>query len=283
LSPIVVNALVPFIDGGKGMPKLYDGWFNEQVAKQASTSVSKAIAAGKKNIEVNFPPVPNVEEVKFGTPLNQKFGQKIVAKDLQFIGGYTPGSEISRNLIAYSNIYWAKKIATAAKGGPLGSKPVGVITSERVLFSDVKNIGDISRVGVTMSQKARKEGRNGETIICVNPGGEEQWGRLVSAHGSPGAPFVVLNNAFSTSYDVGNKKGFEEAYYLKRVSKGWIYRAFPGPWEAYLETPNGGVELLTSYKTKPSLRDVSAAVREESFKRYAIFNDRYSPGFGERL
>ena len=43
----VTNSLVPFLDGGKEMPKLYDGWFNEQIAKQASTSVSKAIAAGK--------------------------------------------------------------------------------------------------------------------------------------------------------------------------------------------------------------------------------------------
>ena len=41
------NAFVPFIDGGKGMPKLYDGWFNEQIAKQAATAMSKAIAAGK--------------------------------------------------------------------------------------------------------------------------------------------------------------------------------------------------------------------------------------------
>jgi len=29
------------------MPKLYDGYFNDQIAKQASTAVSKAIAAGK--------------------------------------------------------------------------------------------------------------------------------------------------------------------------------------------------------------------------------------------
>ncbi len=42
-----INAFVPFLDGGKGMPKLYDGWFNEQISKQASTAVSKAIAAGK--------------------------------------------------------------------------------------------------------------------------------------------------------------------------------------------------------------------------------------------
>ena len=57
-----VDALIPLIDGGKGIPKIYDGYFNEQIAKQACTAVSKAIAAGKMDIEVNFPPVPNVEE-----------------------------------------------------------------------------------------------------------------------------------------------------------------------------------------------------------------------------
>jgi hypothetical protein len=73
----LASAFVPLIDGGTDMPKLYDGWFNDQIAKQASTAVSKAIAAGKKNIEVNFPPVPNLDEVKFGTPLNQKFGRNV--------------------------------------------------------------------------------------------------------------------------------------------------------------------------------------------------------------
>ena len=41
------SAFLPLIDGGKGMPKLYDGWFNQQICKQASTAVSKAIGAGK--------------------------------------------------------------------------------------------------------------------------------------------------------------------------------------------------------------------------------------------
>lgn len=40
------NAFVPFIDGGKGMPKIYDGWFDDQIAKQAATAMGKAIAAG---------------------------------------------------------------------------------------------------------------------------------------------------------------------------------------------------------------------------------------------
>ena len=43
------RALIPFLDGGKGMPTLYDGWFNDQIAKQANTAVSKAVSAGKVN------------------------------------------------------------------------------------------------------------------------------------------------------------------------------------------------------------------------------------------
>lgn len=198
-------------------------------------------------------------------------------------GGYKPGSNVSRQLVGYSNIFWSKKIAATLGGGILGGKPVCVLTPEPVDFREIGSMGSISRRGQPMSLEARKEGRNGECIICVNPGGEETWNKLVSAHCSPNAPFVVLNNAYSTTYDLGNKSGFEEAYYLKRISKGWVFRSFPGPWQALLEKPNGECEVLQSYKTKPLLRDVASLVREESFKRFAINNDRWSPGFGERL
>jgi len=218
-----------------------------------------------------------------GTPLNQKFGMNIVSKDLKTAGGYKPGSDISRYLIAYSNVYWAKKIAGAVKGGALGGKPVCVLSSEQVSFNEIKSMGDLSRSGKLMSQKARKEGRNGECVVFINPGGEETWERCLSAHGTPGGTFVMLNNAYSTTYDLGNQCGFEEAYYLKRISKGWVFRSFPGPWEAYLEKPDGGVELLKTYSSKPSLRDVAAEVRDESFKRYQISNDRWTSGFGGRL
>ena len=61
-----VDALIPFLDGGKDIPKLYNGYFDSQIAKQAATAVGAAISSGKTNIEVNLPPVPNVEEVRFG-------------------------------------------------------------------------------------------------------------------------------------------------------------------------------------------------------------------------
>lgn len=41
------EGFVPLIDGGKTMPKMYDAYFNDQIAKQASTAVSKAISDGK--------------------------------------------------------------------------------------------------------------------------------------------------------------------------------------------------------------------------------------------
>ena len=202
------EALVPFIDGGKGMPKLYDGWLNEQIAKQARAAVGKALAAGKKKIEVNFPPVPNVDEVRFGTPLNKKFGTNVVARDLGVPGGYRPGSDVSRQLIAFSNMYWAKQIAPAVAGSPVFGKPVTVLSAEPVTFSDIKKSG-VDTIGpITMSPRDGKGTKS--AIIAINPGGEETWDRLYGRFGTPSAPFVVLNNAYSTTYDLGNKRGYEE-------------------------------------------------------------------------
>lgn len=164
LLPATTTAL---LNPGRTMPKLYDGWFNNQISNAASTSISRAISSGIKNMEVQFPPVPNVDEVKFGTPLNQKFGMTLIAKDLKAKGGYKPGSKVSRNLLAYSNIYWAKKIAKAAQGG--FGKPVGVLTAEAVDFDEITSLGGLSRTGKIFQEESRKAGRNGESIICVNP------------------------------------------------------------------------------------------------------------------
>jgi hypothetical protein len=262
------------LDGGSDVPKLYDGWMNDQIGKQASSAVGRAISAGKTKIEVNFPPVPNVEEVRFGTPLNQKFGKQI-APDLKIQGGYTPGSNLSRQLIAYANIYWAKRIAGAVKGGIFGGQTVTVVSSEPVALKEIGNRGDISNIAPLgrLSELPKKS----PAFILVNPGGEETWDRLRSSCGSP-KTCVVLNNAYSTTYNLGNKAGYEEAYYLKRISKGWVFRSFPGPWKAYLERPDGKVELIETYQEKPELRDVATLVREESFKRYAMSNDRWMSG-----
>jgi Domain of unknown function (DUF1995) len=269
------------VDGGSDIPIFYKSWFDDQLGKQAASAVNRAISAGKKRIEVNFPPVPNVDEVKFGTPLNQKFGTTIVAKDLNVVGGYKPGSDVSRNLIAYSNIYWAKRIASSVGGGLLGGKPVTVLSSEPVSYSQIQSKGGIAYAGPLRLGRAG-DSKKVSALIAVNPGGEETWDRIQAIFDAA-SPFVVLNNAYSTMYGLGNQRGYEEAYFLKRISKGWVFRTFPGPWKAYLEKPDGTCELLKSYSAKPSLQEVATIVRDESFRRFAINNDRWSAGFGERL
>ena len=193
-------------------------------------------------------------------------------------GGYKPGSDISRNIVAYSNVYWAKKVAGSLKGGALGGTPVAALTAEQVLFDDVRFLAtfpcsadpppssthgavshpssrspssfpdqksrgriahrqaqlsesppgvsdplrfapssddarsraDASRDPVPLFPSPRPRGRAKEAVIAICPGGEETWERLASAHGQPNCPFVVLNNAYSTSYGLGNRKDFEE-------------------------------------------------------------------------
>jgi hypothetical protein len=57
---------------------------------------------------------------------------------------------------------------------------------------------------------------------------------------------------------------------------GWIFRAYPGPYKAYLDTPDGSPPtLLKTWDKKPTLREVSALVRSENSKRYGLTNDRY--------
>lgn len=41
-----VLAFFPFASSGRDFPKLYEGWFDGQIAKQASSAVAKAYSAG---------------------------------------------------------------------------------------------------------------------------------------------------------------------------------------------------------------------------------------------
>jgi Domain of unknown function (DUF1995) len=277
----IVHAWVPFIDGGKEIPRLYQGYFDGQIAKQAATAVSNAVAAGRTQIEVQFPPVPNLDEVRFGTPLNQRFGRTVVGPDLRVPGGYVPGADLARQQVAFANVYWAKKIAAAVGG--FGTS-VQVYSAEPVTYAQIREKGRISQLAPLSLRQLAAEDRRPGAAILINPGGEETWERLRAAASlSDRQPCVILNNAYSTTYGLGNQQGYEEAYVLKRISKGWIFRTFPGPWRAYLEKPDGTVELLQSFTSKPALNAVATLVREESFRRYAINNDRWTPGFGERL
>jgi hypothetical protein len=45
-----VRAFIPLLDGGSKMPVLYKSWFDDQMAKQASAAIAKAVGAGKVRV-----------------------------------------------------------------------------------------------------------------------------------------------------------------------------------------------------------------------------------------
>jgi len=57
-------------------PNLYKGWIRsdgDQIAKQMISSAKSALNKQEKYLEILFDPVPNLDEVSFGTVWNKKF------------------------------------------------------------------------------------------------------------------------------------------------------------------------------------------------------------------
>ena len=138
--------------------------------------------------------------------------------------------------------------------------------------------------------------------IVVNPGDVSQWKKALSYSG-PSSPLIFLNRSLlllaarasesAPALQVGGRtslrdpsrqveaeralrsvtavKGVEQVYYLKRISKGWVFRQYPGPWQvleavhpphlsdssqALVEKPDGTVECVATYNKRPLLREV---------------------------
>mmetsp|Transcript_16724 Transcript_16724/g.22115 ORF Transcript_16724/g.22115 Transcript_16724/m.22115 type:complete len:341 (+) Transcript_16724:155-1177(+) len=263
--------------GSNEMPKLYDAWFKKSgELERAVLSSTKACLAKNQRVEVYFNPVPNLDEVKFGTPLNQAFGIEI-ANDLG-APEYKPGSLVKRYLLEFSQLYWAKKLADGLPG------TVWILSFDGLKKDPITKPGKGKYIYFKTGQSFGKEStvKSGETIIVVNPGPTANWKKAIQEF--PDQKLVFLNNLVSENYNLGGPlEEVEQAYYLKRISKGYVLRKYPSSWKSYLEDPEGKLEVMSSFDEKPQLREVSEEVRKESMNRYGIFNDRFAKGFGARL
>mmetsp|Transcript_30537 Transcript_30537/g.68474 ORF Transcript_30537/g.68474 Transcript_30537/m.68474 type:complete len:273 (-) Transcript_30537:318-1136(-) len=235
----------------RGPPAIYDGWFNGQIEKDMMASVRAAKAAGIKNIEVSVFPVPNVDELKFGTPLNQRFGKKI-AKDLGLASTEAKSGVdviVTRYLGEMANHYWATVVA----GSPvLGGGTRHIISCDAVKKDKAKKPGSTRVVYLNTAIKEPELIKPSDTTILVGPGGTTQWLKAVEL--AKGGTVIGLNGSFNEQYKLGgpltdNKTGptFEPAYYLKRVSKGYAFRAYPGGWQAWIELPDYTLKCLKDY------------------------------------
>lgn len=283
-------------------PVMYDGWFSNehtwmgadgetpksvsgqaaidlgrQIEGQMIAAVSAALADGVKRMEVRFDPVPNLEEVDLGTALNQQFSFEVRQEmDLEDVKYKT---DVRRSLVDWANHHWARKL-----GAGIASPEQSVFIQHCAAtdFSKAKSAGQ--NVWVGRLGKVPSKLKAGQVGVVVNPGVEDQWQKALK-FSEPDSPLIYLNSiSGGWTYELGGPiKEAEQVYYMKRVSKGWIFRCYPGPWQALVERPDGSVQILQTYDKRPLLRDASKVVREYSFKKFAIFNDRYAKGFGGRL
>ena len=119
-----------------------------------------------------------------------------------------------------------------------------------------------------------------DAVIVVAPGVTASWTAGLRIAEAGGAPVVFLNSQLSERYALGGPlDDVEEVYYLKPISKGFVYRAWPATWEAWLDKPDGTQERLNVYgpDERPTLGELSQLTRSASQAKYgAIFNEKFT-------
>jgi Domain of unknown function (DUF1995) len=271
-------------DGDVGMPQLYDAWFppDHELAVQMRAAVTAAIGDGIFKMELKWPCVPNLEEVAFGTRANMMFGKQVVAPAL----GMDTKEDyplVKRYLTQFSDLYWVSQVAKA-----FPDRTVWAYTTDNV--SKTRAEGSLTNVRLCnpRSIKSGERPKDGDCVVIVDPRGDEDWKTGVKLQPSPNSPLIFLNSQFSETYGLlgprsGELAGTEAVYFIRRVTRGYVFRSYPQAWQAVLERPDMSCEVVASFDRLPSLREVASIVRVTSNDRYGAFNDRYAKGFGGRL
>ena len=141
--------------------------------------------------------------------------------------------------------------------------------------------------------------------LCVQPGDGgpmEDWLNLERLE-TPGTPMLCVNGAldkvtsgyYSNFLNPALGKSaddffsrFAQVYYLKPISKGFVYRAYPGGWQCILDKPDGTQEKLQEYAAgeRPTLGELSQLTRSVSQEKFgAAMNDKFTndPRMGGRM
>lgn len=100
--------------GGSKLPQLYQCYFNGQLINQVTAATKAALKDGIKKQEILFPPVPNLEELAFGTSLNQAY-TKDVAGRLK-----TELYRVKKDTVAFANVDHGNRIAAGLGGAVKG-------------------------------------------------------------------------------------------------------------------------------------------------------------------
>jgi hypothetical protein len=190
---------------------------------------------------------------------------------------------VKRYLGEFSDLYWVLELAKAFPDRTVWA----------VFLDGVAKAAAGPRLGgvrlASLSAGRLPDAKDGDVICCVDPRATDSWLAAAKLQPSPTSPLVFLNSQFNETYGLvgpreGALKDVETVYFLKRVTRGYAFRSYPGPWQAVLERPDCSCEVLQTFGSRtPKLRDIASIVRMTSNDRYGAFNDRYAKGFGGRL
>jgi hypothetical protein len=257
-------------------PNLYGGWIKkegDQIAKQAIGAVKSA--QGKVEFaEVLFDPVPNLDEVAFGTLYNKKL-RKEVAASLK-----VPEYVTNRGgpaTLEWSNLYWLNRLAAG-----LGGKRVLAlsISGEGLSTKKPEAIPTLAKgiTLVTLTQAKKDMASLGafDVVVILSPCTKTHYDSAEKIGGKVGAKYhIALNSPYSANYDLGIGGKWELIYVMKRIPKGWIYRAWPKPYEAIVEGPDYEVFRAETFEKRPTLPEISKINMRASEEKYgATGNDR---------
>lgn len=256
-------------------PNLYKGWIKAdggQIEKQMIKATNAALGKSIKYIEVLFDPVPNLDEVAFGTSWNQKL-RKEVAATLK-----VPDYACNRggpSTLEWSNIYWASQLTRGvAKKKVVALSISGEGCKGQFLPTLAKGM---TLLPIKEAKKMTTDGslKGTDLVIVLSPCQQSHYMDAKAIADALGCPVIALNSPYSYRYDIGAGKPFELAYVMKRIPKGWIFRQFPDAFEAIIEGPNYEVFKAGTFDTQPSLPIISKFSMAASANKYgAAGNDR---------
>jgi len=257
-------------------PNLYKGWIKSdggQIESQMVKATKAALGKGVKYMEVLFDPVPNLDEVAFGTAWNQKL-RKEVSSTLK-----VPEYACNRGgpaTLEWSNIYSASQLARG-----VGRKKVVALSISgegckgQFLPTLTKGMQLLPLKDTKRKDYLEGQLKGTDLVIVLSPCQESHYIDAKSVGDALGCPVLALNSPYSYRYDIGGGKPFELAYVMKRIPKGWIFRQFPGAFEAIIEGPNYEVFKADKFDAQPSLPVITKVSMAASANKYgAAGNDR---------
>jgi hypothetical protein len=193
-----VRALQPKrqLSGLPPVPTSYD-----EIHAQAIASVAEGLKAGKRRLEVEFPPIAQTNKI-------------------------SDGSASSQATVRRANVAFNAKVAAALSKS---AARVLVLCEDAATLQEMLRAVLPSNAVCALIKDATSVGpRKGDIILSCQPANSKSW--IASAQLESEAPVVVLNGFQYNGY-----KAFDMAYYLKPMTFnsgicGYCIRSFPYDW-----------------------------------------------------